>query len=213
MTGAVPIIIATNAFGMGIDKPDIRSVVHYDLPASLDVYSQSQAGLAGTGSPPSAPCCSNVAIVACSDSSWPGGIRPYDDFTALIQGLPCRSLSSGALRLDEIRTTAPSISAGKVRVMLAALKQDGLVREHRGARYEAAPTTVDRVHRTACRGIRRTQGSETRASWNEMVVYAQTALCRTRVLLEALGEVVEWTQCGTCDNCLGLAVRAEAVAV
>ena len=45
-----------------------------------------------------------------------------------------------------------------------------------------------------------------------MVVYAQTALCRTRVLLEALGETVEWTECGTCDNCRGLAVRPEAVA-
>jgi ATP-dependent DNA helicase RecQ len=46
----------------------------------------------------------------------------------------------------------------------------------------------------------------------QMVVYAQTALCRTRVLLEALGETAEWSQCGTCDNCCGLAVRSEAVA-
>ena len=45
-----------------------------------------------------------------------------------------------------------------------------------------------------------------------MVVYAQTALCRTHVLLEALGETVEWSQCGTCDNCRGLAIRSEAVA-
>jgi ATP-dependent DNA helicase RecQ len=46
----------------------------------------------------------------------------------------------------------------------------------------------------------------------QMVVYAQTALCRTRVLLEALGETVDWSQCGTCDNCRGLAVRSQAVA-
>jgi superfamily II DNA helicase RecQ len=43
-------------------------------------------------------------------------------------------------------------------------------------------------------------------------VYAQTALCRTHVLLEALGETVESSQCGTCDNCRGLAIRSEAVA-
>jgi ATP-dependent DNA helicase RecQ len=46
----------------------------------------------------------------------------------------------------------------------------------------------------------------------QMVVYAQTALCRTHFLLEALGETVEWSQCGTCDNCRGLSIRSEAAA-
>lgn len=45
-----------------------------------------------------------------------------------------------------------------------------------------------------------------------VVLYAPTALRRTRVPLEALAKRVELAQCGTCDNCQGQAVRWEAVA-
>jgi ATP-dependent DNA helicase RecQ len=209
MSGEAPWIVATNAFGLGIDRADIRAVVHYDLPPSLEVYAQESGRAGRDGAPARGILLYQRADRRLQTFFMAGRYPSRDDFLAVAAALD-RHAAVAAVPLADIAAAA-GVSVAKARVVRQVLKEAGLVAERRGRRLtRRRPLAVEHLERLAeAYDARRARD---RARLEQVIVYAQTALCRTRMLLEALGEAPSWTACGTCDNCRGAAVRAAGAA-
>lgn len=87
MSGKFHVAVATNAFGMGIDRPDLRFVVHYDIPGSVEAYYQ-EAGRAGRdGEPARCELCFNYADVQTQEFFIEGANPTREVIAALYHAL------------------------------------------------------------------------------------------------------------------------------
>jgi ATP-dependent DNA helicase RecQ len=199
MAGEARAVIATNAFGLGIDKPDIRFVVHWHFPGSLEAYYQ-EAGRAGRDGE-QARC---AILYQVEDRNvqryFLGGKYPDIAEAAAVAGI-LNALPLGERRpLAEVAEAA-GVARRKARIVMTLLKRHEMVREHRGGAWERVAEDVSRTDLSRELVEYEERRARDRRKLDAMVAYCRTAACRTGLIREYFGDrPEEGLRCGHCDN-------------
>ncbi|MDP9044459.1 MAG: RecQ family ATP-dependent DNA helicase [Pseudomonadota bacterium] len=206
MSGDARVMVATNAFGLGIDKPDIRFVLHHQSPAGLDAYYQ-ESGRAGRDGADS-DC---ILLFVDGDTSvqhffLAGRYPSLTEFHRLVATLGERPAETDAWTAESLLSRVGG-SKRKLAAALNVLRHEGLVEATPTGGLSVTPATRDAATLERLATTCADKAARDRAMLERMVAYAQSGRCRWQLLLETLEGTPPAERCGTCDNCVRLALH------